>query len=325
MILSPSDDYIHPVGPESNFNESMYFHFHDPIAKVGGFLRLAKRPNEGRGERTVCLYLPNGSVAFGFDRPDVDADDSFQGAGLAVHVVEPFEQIRVTFDGTVHVLADPSALVDPKKALSGTTPTRLTATLDFRAAAPPYSENFDGDGESFAPNHYEQLISARGRVTLGETVTDVEGFGLRDHSWGPRSWQAPFFYRWLHGSANGLGFMGAYFGDPEGADRMGGFVWESGHLHVCDQVAVTTDRNDADQPHTVVVTLRSHQRRWTFRGDADAIVPLRHRRRGDDGDVDTTLIAEASMTWSAEDGTVLHGMSEYLDQVRGGQLAGLRV
>jgi hypothetical protein len=29
--------------------------------------------------------------------------------------------------------------------------------------------------------------------------------------------------------------------------------------------------------------------------------------------------------WTAEDGTTLHGMSEYLDQVRDGQPVGLRV
>jgi hypothetical protein len=324
VILTPADDYPHPVGPESNFNESMYFHFHDPVARLGGFLRLAKRPNEGRGERTVCLYLPDGSVAFGFARPDVGADESFLGAGLAVEIVEPFALVRVTFDGAVHVLTDPAALADPKKALSSTPATNLTVTLDFRAVAPPFAETFDGDGESFAPNHYEQLIRARGRVVLGGSVTEVDGFGLRDHSWGPRSWQAPFFYRWVHGSADGLGFMGAYFGDSDGADRTGGFVWDGAHLHVCDDVAVSTDRDDGSQPRAVTVTLTAAQGRWVFRGDVNALVPLRHRRR--DGDAsDATRIAEAAMVWRAEDGRALHGMSEYLDQVRDGQLAGLSV
>jgi hypothetical protein len=322
--LSPADDYTHPVGPEPTFNESMYFHFHDPIASIGGFLRLAKRPNEGWGERTVCLYLPDGSVAFGFARPRVDADDSFQGAGLAVEIVEPFTTVRVTFDGDVHVLTDPAALADPRKALSSAAPMRLAVSLEFHAVAPPYAETFDGDGESFAPNHYEQLTRARGRLALGDDVLEVDGFGLRDHSWGPRSWQAPFFYRWVHGSADGVGFMGAYFGDAEGIDRTGGFVWDGSQLHVCDDVTVCTGRDGASQPQTVSVTLATTGRRWRFQGDVDAVVPLRHRRRDDDAS-DATRIAEAAMVWTAEDGTTLHGMSEYLDQVRDGQLTGLRV
>ena len=175
MILSATDDYVHSVGPEPNFNESMYFHFHDPIAGLGGFLRLAKRPNEGRGERTVCLYLPDGSVAFGFERPNVDADDSFRGAGLAVEIVEPFQHLRVTFEGTVNLLPDPAALRDPRAALATTPRTGCTVTLDLHAAAPPYAETFDGDGESFAPNHYEQLTTVTGAVTLGDKARDLKG------------------------------------------------------------------------------------------------------------------------------------------------------
>lgn len=325
MILSATDDYTHPVGSEPNFNESMYFQFHDPVAGVGGFLRLATRPNEGRGERTICLYLPDGSVAFGFARPRVDANDSFRGAGLAVEVVEPFEHVRVAFDGTVNLLSDPAALVDPKRALSSSPVTRCMATLDLRAAAPPYAETFDGDGESFAPHHYEQLTKVSGVLAVGDGSIDVNGFGLRDHSWGPRSWQAPYFYRWVHGSTGGLGFMGAYFGDADGADRSGGFVWDGAHLHVCDEVEVSTVRDVESQPNSVIVALTAAQRCWVFRGEVDAIVPLRHRRRGDDSALNATRIAEAATVWTAEDGTSLHGMAEYLDQVHDGQPVGLRV
>lgn len=324
MILEPTDDRTHPVGPESNWNESMYFQFHDPQAAVGGFLRLAKRPNEGRGERTVCLYLPDGTVAFGFARPRVEPDDSFHGAGLSVDVVEPFQHVRVTFDGTVNLLPEPAALSDPKTALESSVVTNCTVTLDLLAAALPYAETFDGDGESFAPNHYEQLTRVRGTLTLGDASTDVDGFGLRDHSWGPRSWQAPHFYRWVHGSTAGLGFMGAYFGDPDGADRAGGFVWDGTHLHVCHEVEVSTVRDARSEPRSVTVELTAAEGRWVFRGEASAVVPLRHRRR-DDGPDDGTRIAEAATVWTADDGTILHGMSEYLDQVRDGQLAGLRV
>ena len=52
MRLEPQDDHPHPIGPEPNFNESQYFHFYDSTARVGGFLRLANRPNEGRGWTT---------------------------------------------------------------------------------------------------------------------------------------------------------------------------------------------------------------------------------------------------------------------------------
>ncbi|MDX1888915.1 hypothetical protein [Mycolicibacterium sp. 050158] len=325
MILDPSDDGTHVVGPESNWNESMYFSFQDPIARVGGFLRLAKRPNEGRGERTVCLYLPDGSVAFGFTRPVAEPAEAFRGGGLTVEVIEPFERIRVTFDGPVNLLPDPIALSDPKTALAATAVTRCVTTLDVRATAPPYAETFDGDGESFAPNHYEQLTRVVGSLSLGDTSFDIDGHGLRDHSWGPRSWQAPYFYRWVHGSSRGRGFMGAYFGGADDADRSGGFVWDDGELHVCDRVVVSTERDDELHPRVVSIVLSAAHRQWAFRGDVSTVVPLRHRRHGDAGALDATRIAEAATVWTAEDGAVLHGMSEYLDQVHDGHPVGLRV
>src|ERR1039458_7878141 len=54
---------MHELGPEPNFNESMYFNAYDPQARLGGFFRLGNRANEGAGEMTICLYLPDGRVA----------------------------------------------------------------------------------------------------------------------------------------------------------------------------------------------------------------------------------------------------------------------
>ena len=49
---------MHELGPESNFNESMYINCFDPDQQVGGWFRIGNRANEGYAEMTVCLYLP---------------------------------------------------------------------------------------------------------------------------------------------------------------------------------------------------------------------------------------------------------------------------
>ena len=79
--LEPQDEYLHELGPEETFNESMYFNLYDPAHDLGGFFRLANRANEGRGEMTVCLYLPDGRVGFMFQRPEVRDNDAFDAAG----------------------------------------------------------------------------------------------------------------------------------------------------------------------------------------------------------------------------------------------------
>ena len=322
--MAPPDDYTHEVGPEINFNESMYFQFHDPDADVGGFLRLANRPNEGRGERTVCLYLPGGRVAFGFARPEVDGNESFDSAGLSFRVMEPFSVLEVTFAGEVSLLSDPSTLADPRHALSHSPAALCVAQLTFRGAAPAFAHNFDGDGESFAPHHYEQLMVATGTVEIGSESFRISGHGLRDHSWGPRSWQAPWFYRWLHGSADGFGFMGAFFGSEDGSSVCGGFVWDGQQTHICDGVSVTTTRDERFQQQEIMLELSSGDHVWSLQGRATTVVPLRHRARGSADNSPMTRIVEASTVWSGPGGVVLHGMSEYLDQIVDGLPVGVR-
>ncbi len=87
--LEPADEFMHP-GPEPTFNESMYFNLYDPDARLGGFVRIGNRPNEGHAEMTVCLYLPDGRVGFMFRRADIDSNDRFDAGGVTIDVVEPF-------------------------------------------------------------------------------------------------------------------------------------------------------------------------------------------------------------------------------------------
>ncbi len=68
MRLEPDDDYMHPVESATNFNESMYFNVFDRENRIGGWFRIANRPNEGRGEMSCCIYLPDGRVGFMFKR-----------------------------------------------------------------------------------------------------------------------------------------------------------------------------------------------------------------------------------------------------------------
>ncbi|KAA9166017.1 hypothetical protein FPZ12_003440 [Amycolatopsis acidicola] len=323
--MRPEDDYTHPVGAEANFNESMYFHFYDPNERLGGFVRLANRPNEGRGEMTVCLYLPDGEVAFSFGRPEVSSNDRFDAARLRFVVREPMRRHKVSYCGDVFLIHDPSALSDPRTAFRSSPQLPCALELDITATAPASAHTFETAGGAFAPNHYEQLLSARGRLRVGRRVVQISGHGLRDHSWGPRHWQAPWFYRWVHGAAEDFGFMGAWFGQRDGSALRGGFVWDGDTLSELDSLEIASERDDRDEQVAMTVVLRSAGREWKLDGTVLAKVPLRHRREAADGVVQTTRIVEGLTKWALPDGRVLHGMSEYLDQIVEGRPAGLGV
>ena len=118
LRLEPVDEYLHELGPEQTFNESMYFNVFDPASQIGGFVRLGNRANEGYAEMTTCLYLPDGRVGFMFHRPEITSNDAFDAGGMRFEVVEPFEELRVSYEGKVVMLDDPLEMADPRAAFT---------------------------------------------------------------------------------------------------------------------------------------------------------------------------------------------------------------
>jgi hypothetical protein len=337
--LEPIDEYMHEVGPEPNFNESMYFNVVDHSSGVGGFFRVGNRPNEGTGEMTVCLYLPDGRVGFMFKRPEVRSNDAFDSAGLRFEVVEPFEELRVTYDGKVVLLDDPLQLEDPKAAFTSNPYAAVSVQLaytrvsDMFGGEPDESHERPGGAGSggweneFAKGHYEQLVAATGSITVGDEEWAIDGFGLRDHSWGPRYWQAPWYYRWLTANIGpDFGFMLSRIARRDGEGTRGGFVWQDGRLHLCDRCDISTVWTDGNYQQTIEASLGSNRsdREWSIRGDVRTMVPLRNRRQTPDGEWLHTRIGEGLTRWRV-DGVEGEGwgLSEYLDQVIDGNPVGL--
>src|SRR6202163_2062638 len=263
---------MHELGPEPNFNESMYFNVYDPGANLGGFFRLGNRANEGTGEMTLCLYLPDGRVAFMFRRPTVTTNDAFNAAGMRFEVAEPFVELRVTYAGSVVLLDDPLQMVNPRQAFTSNPHADCAVQLVYRGRSAMFGgepdQPVERPGEEFARGHYEQLMAATGTVEVGEDRWGLEGHGLRDHSWGPRYWQAPWYYRWLTGNVgDDFGFMGSRIARRDGPGTRGGFVWDGVDLHLCHDFRIrTTWEDDARYHREIEAELVTEDRTWVVRG-----------------------------------------------------------
>ncbi len=322
--LEPQDEYTHELGPETNFNESMYFNVYDPKARLGGFFRLGNRANEGQAEMTTCLYLPDGRVGFMYDRPKISHNDAFDAGGMRFEVVRPFEELNVDYDGKVVLLDNPLAMADPRKAFTENPYAPCSVHLTYTGVSTMFGgepdEPHEKPGEEFAKGHYEQLIAGQGTITVGDDTWEVDGFGLRDHSWGPRYWQAPWYYRWLTANfGSGFGFMGSRVARKDGPGTRGGFVWDGTAMHFCDGFEISTTWTGGDAYHdTIEAVLRSGTQEWKVTGKVLNLIPLRNRR---DGLV--TRISEGMTEWTLEDGRVGYGLSEYLDQILDGKPVGL--
>lgn len=307
---------MHELGPEPNFNESMYFNVYDPSSRVGGFVRLGNRANEGYAEMTVCLYLPDGRVAFMFSRPRITDNRAFDAGGARFEVVRPFEELHAFYEGRLLLLDDPLVMADPKAAFTHSPSTEGRVELTFTGLSPMFGgepdQPVEAPGHEFARGHYEQLTAGLGSITVGDRTWEVDGYGLRDHSWGARSWQAPWYYRWLTANFGpAFGFMASRVAGKEGEGTRAGFVWDGTAMHYCHDVRIRTGWLGEDRYHdTVRATLCSGDDEWEVEGKVMSLIPLRNRR---DGMV--TRISEGMTRWTMSDGRVGYGLSEYLDQI----------
>ena len=245
LRLEPHDEYMHELGPEPNFNESMYFNLYDPTTQLGGFFRLGNRANEGYAEMTNCIFLPDGRVAFMFARPKIGSNDAFDAGGMRFEVVRPFQELQVSYHGKVVLLDNPLEMAEPKAAFSNNPYADCSVELTYTGVSTMFGgepdEPHEASGEEFARGHYEQLIAGGGSILVGDDKWEINGFGLRDHSWGPRYWQAPWYYRWLTANFGPtFGFMGSRIARRESPGTKGGFVWDGTALHVCNDLSLST-------------------------------------------------------------------------------------
>ena len=93
-------------------------------------------------------------------------------------------------------MANPKDMQDPSAAFKNNPRTSLLSTLSTEGWAYVQPRGEPGRHE-FARAH-EQHMRVKGQLQLGdEAPISFEGWGLRDHSWGPRFWQATPSYRWI--------------------------------------------------------------------------------------------------------------------------------
>lgn len=307
--LKPEDDYTHELGPESNFNESVYFNFFDPTAQRGGFVRIGNRANEGYAEMTVIVWNPDGSAAFYYAKPEITHNDGWDAGGLKVQIIKPVEEVRTTYTGRVLQLAKPTDMQDPSAAFQNNPRVALNIDLTHYAVGPFYGHVGEaGDGNEFARAHTEQHMRVAGSIQMGdEPAFNFNGWGLRDHSWGPRFWQAARSYRWLTGNfGDDLGLAITTNGDGEG----GGVLQLGDRLVRIKQAMLTAEYQPGTQFHKALnVELHTEEGdTHHLEGKVLGYIPLRNRRAGAQ-----TQVGEGMTQYTLDGEHIGYGLSEFLN------------
>jgi hypothetical protein len=310
----------------------MYFNVFDPRQKVGGWFRLGNRVNEGYAEMSNCIYLPDGRIGFMYGRPHIDHNREMNAGGMCFEVIEPFKRLRVTYDGKICLLKNPFEMADPKKAFTTNPLVDCRVDLAYTGVAPMFggkTVNEDGSDleldpeKSFGRAHYEQHMQAEGTIAVGDEKWRVDGFGLRDKSWGPRYWQAIHWYRWLPMNfGRDFAMMISIIASEDGQTRRSGMVLRNGEYVLIKDARVESEWDANGYQTHLKAWAKTDEREYEVHGRVLSLIPLRNRRKRDDGSQMVTRITEG-MTEYTCDGKVGYGLSEYLDQIIDGKPAGM--
>ena len=228
-IVLPSDEARHPVGPDPLWSESHYLDFVDEAQGVAGYVRLGLCAGLGRAWYWACLVGP--------DRPLVTVIDHDVAIPTA-----PSLEIRIEglwADLTVETPLDHVSVGVEAFAVGVDDPAEVYG--DLRGDRVPFGLDLEWETDGGPPypypgvDRYEVPCRVHGEVLVGQEVLEIDGWGQRDHSWGPRDWWS-IAWSWTAGRLDdGTRFHGL------SVDLGGETVYRTGYTQAPGGLLVPTD------------------------------------------------------------------------------------
>jgi hypothetical protein len=311
-VIEPRDDHPHPPGAEPAWSESTYFNFHDPSSGLAGFSRIGFRPNEGTADATLFLFLPgSGAVAVLEKQDRRDLPEEARVGGIAHLRGDELKRWRVTCLEKGLGVAYAGAIGISKHAPSVGAVVSVKADLDFAAVMPPFgtsgrtrrSADAEASAAAVAAGHFEQACRVRGSVTVGDAAFDVDGLGLRDRSWGPRDWSAPWGWRWFSIPFSSEFAIGVHSVIFPGREVQAGWVWRDGRTIKMTRFSLDTTYEGEIHRALAIEATDAEGETYAIRGEVGTVIPLT---------IGTTRIHEGLTRFRIGE-IEATGIAEYLD------------
>ena len=291
------DEALHDAAAQPLYNESVYVNFVASVADtgpLGGILRVGLRPTDGYAELSLNLPLAGGATIFSYEREPLDPTAFHPGsplwrcAGMELEAVEPLRRWRLRFEGSSpRRLLDPVAFgTDPGAALRASRACQVALALEFEGRRPIHALSESGDivaagGVAFARDHYEQFGHVSGVIELDGVSWPVDGGGFRDHSWGPRDWQAAPHSDFLTLLGDDGSATVAFAARLDGRDHVQGVRWDGAQLERLTGFELGSDYDGGlEIGERLTVSFRRPSGEVRYDGRVRAFLPLRHRGGG---------------------------------------------
>lgn len=185
--FSFKDEGAHRPDPDDPiWQESQVFLFYDEVQGIGGMQRVGQLPNQDKANYWNGLFTRDGL------RYRADVHD--------VPLVEGDRHERGLRSGgqSMTATSEDAGVIEFQDA---DTELRLSYET-FHPMCEVWEHGTGGDVEAdMAAAHFESSGRMSGTVRMGDREFEVDGSFHRDHSWGPREWEALAGHRWVVGTS----------------------------------------------------------------------------------------------------------------------------
>ncbi|MBW2230633.1 MAG: hypothetical protein JRH17_09615 [Deltaproteobacteria bacterium] len=232
-MISREDEWLHPAGPDSAWQESFYFNWADPDRRAFTLARIGYRANVRKTDGLV-ISLRDGELELYYGPADLDHDgpcsneDPTKGmlAGdFRVTMEEPLSRWRLQIEGDRGM------------------------DVVFQAQTPPF--DYHGDGGKLASTmtgaHFEQAGRVTGWTAFGAGRQQIDARGQRDKSWGVRDWDRLEGWNWIAGQFGPHLAFNVMQTIEAGNPLDNGFIFRDGENRAIDRC--TIDYTWADHEH----------------------------------------------------------------------------
>ena len=166
------DEGFHAAGDDPHWLESAWFHLAVPERDLIGFVYFFHDVRTGTAGGGPAVWDPSGAEVYDCRFYDwrwlqpptgpLDASDVQLPSGLRQRVLEPMAAYRITYD-----------------ALG------LELDLEWRSIMAPHEIRYRSASTMIGARHFDQPGRLTGSIVLDGERVPVDGFSLRDRSWGP--------------------------------------------------------------------------------------------------------------------------------------------
>lgn len=273
-VCDERDNTSHtPPGADETWQESFFLSWYDACSGSGGYHHVDFQPFRRRacvwswmaaGKRVVSRFQ---SLNLPF--PEGDLAD-FVAGPIASRTLKPLSDYAVTVThpergGTRTAREDVVFTAFTQPLYLAMDETGLPITGGGKVGVSDYHSRGTG--------HYENIGKVEGEIVdFDGTVTKVCGFGMQDHSWGPRVYGSlTAAHRFIHAAFGPDLFFSLYAMAKDQGDFSYGYVVDNGTYHrVRDlQIDVVIDRDGHTPKRADIAMWSPTGRGYHFTGTAD--------------------------------------------------------